>query len=82
MPAAISNVFRVITKVKQRIEGGICDNPNIPATTAIAARRPTARHKLLPAKSRYAIASVAALNMNLDPIDKHLNRKRRPALSL
>jgi hypothetical protein len=77
MPSTIGNVFRVITKMKQGIEGGIRYDPNIPTTTAIAARRPTARHKLLPAKSCYAIASVAALNMNLDPINKHLNRKRR-----
>ena len=77
MPAALGDVFRVIAQVQQRVERSIRDHPNIAAASAIAAGRTTARHKLLPTKSRYAVSAVAALNTNLCAINKHLRKQSK-----
>jgi hypothetical protein len=86
MAPTFAKMLRVVTKMKQRIERTIRYHPNIAATTTITARRTTAGHELLAPESGDAIAAVAALHMDLDAINKHLNRKPKlkatPALSL
>jgi len=82
MPSAIGDVQRVVSKMKQRVERTIRYDPNIASSSAVASRRPATRHELLSPKRSYAIASPAALNPNLGAINKHINRKRRRALSL
>src|ERR1041385_3287826 len=77
MSAARRNVFRVITKVQQRGQRLIGDYPNVTSSSAIAARRPTARYKFFAAKSSDTIATIATFYSNLRAINKHLKRKRR-----
>jgi hypothetical protein len=71
MPATIGNMLRVVAQMKQGVKRRVRNDPNISAAPAVAARRTTARHKLLSTKGRYAIAPMAASYMNLDPINKH-----------
>jgi hypothetical protein len=68
--------------MKQRVERIVRDDPYIASASAISSGWTTARNEFLSAKCRYTVASFATLYSNLRAINKHLNRKRRPALSL
>ena len=82
MPSAIGDVQRVISKMEEGVKRAIGYDPNIASASAVTSRRPAPRDKLLPAKSSYAISPMAALYSNPGAINKHINRKRRRALSL
>jgi hypothetical protein len=57
--------------VQERIQRRVCDNPNVAATTTVAAGWPAARHELLAAKRRDAVAAVAPFKPNFYAIDEH-----------
>src|ERR1041385_7444965 len=63
--------------MQQRVHRLISDDPDIPATTAVAARRTAARNKLFAAKGSHAVTAVAASNLNFRSIDEHLFRSAR-----
>jgi hypothetical protein len=81
VPSPIGNVQRVISKMEEGVKRAVGDEPNIASPAAVTSRRPAPRDKLLPAKSSYAISPMAALYSNPGAINKHINRKRRRALS-
>src|ERR1051325_9602619 len=58
--------------MQQRVHGLICDDPDITATTAVAARWTTARNKLFAAKGSHAVTAVAPSNLNFRSIDEHV----------
>jgi hypothetical protein len=68
--------------MKQSVQGSIGNDPNIAAASAIASGWTTTRDEFLTAKRSNAIAPIATLYTNFGAINKHLNRKRRRALSL
>jgi hypothetical protein len=70
VPPALGQVLRVITKMQQRIERLVSFYPDISAAPAISTRRPAARHKLLTAKGRHAVAAVSTLHANFGAINK------------
>jgi hypothetical protein len=82
VPAAISDVQGVIPQMQQGIEGAIGNDPDIAASSTVTTRRTASRNKLFSPKSSYAVAAAAAFYPNLGAINKHINRKRRRALSL
>src|SRR5438874_9629543 len=63
--------------MQQGIHRLISDDPDITAATAVAARRTTARNKLLTSKRRHAVTAMAASNLNFGTIDEHLFRSAR-----
>ena len=64
--------------MQQGVHRLISNDPDIAAATAVAARRTTARNKLLAAKSRHAVAAVAASNLNFGTIDEHFFTSEQP----
>jgi hypothetical protein len=82
VPSAIGNVQRVIAKMEQGVQRTVRYDPNIASASAVTSRGPAARDKLLATKSSYTISPMATLHSNPGAINKHINRKRRRALSL
>jgi hypothetical protein len=71
MPSALGNVFRVITKMQERVERRIRHYPNVAAAAAFTAGWTAAGDKLLPSKRGDAISSMATLNPNFCAINEH-----------
>src|SRR5690242_7990998 len=77
MQTTRGNVAWVVTQVQQRVERRIGDENHVAPAAAVAARGPTARHKLLTPESSNAVTSVASLDVNLRPINEHLNQAKQ-----
>ena len=71
MTAALRFVFRVEPKMDQRVVPLAGFHDDIAALAAIAARGPSTWNKLLPPKSKTAVAAVAGLYANCGFINEH-----------
>src|SRR5258708_7240506 len=71
---AAGDVQRVVTKVQQRIQRRVTDEPNVATAASVTARRSTARDKLFAPESSHAVAAVASLDPNLYAIDEHTEK--------
>src|SRR5687767_7603420 len=69
--SSFSDVFRIVTKVKQRIERLIGFDKNVAAPSAVSSGRPSARNEFFAPKSRHAVSAVPSLNTNFGAIYKH-----------
>jgi hypothetical protein len=72
MAPALGFVFRIKSKVEQRVVVRTRNKDNIAPASAVAPRRPSARNKFLAAKRKTAIAAVAGLHENFYFIDKQV----------
>jgi hypothetical protein len=63
-------VLWVVAQVQKRVQGRVGDEPHVAAAPAVAARRPAARHELLAAKRRHAVAAVPPAHPYPRPVDK------------
>ena len=69
--SALGFVFGIEAEMHQRVMPLAGFHDHVSAFAAVAARRPAARNKFLPAKGHAAIAAVARLHPNFCLIDKH-----------
>jgi hypothetical protein len=72
MPAPLSRVFRVEPEVKERVVVLTRNQDNIASVSTVAAARTAARHILLTAKRKAAVAAVTSFYGDCDLIDEQL----------
>ena len=75
MTAALRFVFWVEAKMDERVVPLAGFHDDVAALAAIAARGPSTRNKLLPPKSKTAVAAVAGLYANCGFINEHENSR-------
>jgi hypothetical protein len=67
------------TEIQQRVHILVNDKNHIAAPAAITTRRPTFRHKLLPAESRLPMPAIARFNNYTGSIYKlHISSTSKP----
>lgn len=71
MPPALSFVFRIKSKMHQRIVTLAGFHDHIAALAAIAARRSPSRNELLPPEGKTAVPAVSGFHANYGLINKH-----------
>jgi hypothetical protein len=69
--SALRLVFRIETKMHQRVVALAGFHDDIAALTTIAAGRAAARDELLPSKSKAAVAAVAGFDSDYGLVDEH-----------
>src|SRR5579884_3348634 len=82
VPPAFGLVFRIETKVHQRIVALARFHDDVATFSTIAAGGPATRNKLLPAEGNAAIAAIAGLYADCGLINKHPVPEGAPPLSL
>ena len=80
MASALGLVFRIEAEMQQGIVMRTRDKNNVPAATAIAAARASARDKLLAPEREAAVAPVPRFDVNLYFVDEH-EKSREPCLT-
>src|SRR6185312_15055616 len=70
--SALCLVFRIKSKMHQRVVAFAGFHDDIPALATIAAGGTTARDKLLPAKGEAAVATVAGFDSDYGLVDEHV----------
>src|SRR5215204_618896 len=69
--SAARGVFRVVSKMEQRIKALVRFHPHAAANAAVTAARAAARHEFFAPKGRDADSAVASLDLDFYAVDEH-----------
>jgi hypothetical protein len=71
MPPAPGSVFGIVTQMQKCVITLVRFEPDIAPAPAITARRPAARDKFFPPKSRHSISAVTGFDSDFYLVNKH-----------
>src|SRR5262245_40513349 len=69
--SAFSFMFRIVSKVQERVQSFIRFEDNVASNAAVAARGTATRDELFASKRGYAVAAVTGFYLDTRPVDEH-----------